>query len=145
MRSILEVWSIFRPYRRFDNYIDILLQTAFTVHGWSHDWGLKQITFGGGPRVVRVMSILREYTLRELEISTGSTFLVLSSIPTISDVCTAGTACCTRGSVLHPALAVFGPSVLVLLILPVRAVSRTPRTRVLQYAQHQQYPEYRTP
>ena len=42
------------------------------------------------------------------------------STPTISDVCTAGTVCCTQGSVLLiilPVLAVFGPSVLVLLIL----------------------------
>ena len=70
------------------------------------------------------------------------------STPTISDVCTAGTACCTRGSVLLiilPVLAVFGPSVLVLLMLPLRAVFRTPHTRVLQYSQRQRYPEYRIP
>ena len=70
------------------------------------------------------------------------------SIPTTSDVCAAGTVCCARDFVLLiilPVRAVFGPSVLVLLILPVRAVFRTPLTRVLQYTQHQQYPEYRTP
>ena len=70
------------------------------------------------------------------------------STPTISDVCTAGAACCIRGSVLLitlPVLAVFEPSVLVLLIILARAVLRTPRARVLQYTQHQQYPEYRTP
>ena len=68
------------------------------------------------------------------------------STPTISDVCTAGTAC-TRGSLILIILpvAVFGPSVLVLLILPVRAVLRTPLKRALQHTQHQQYPEYRTP
>ena len=65
-----------------------------------------------------------------------------------SGFCTAGTACYTRGSVLliiFPVLAVFKPSVLVVVILTVRAVFRTPHTRVLQYIQHQQYPEYLTP
>ena len=38
-------------YRRFDNIIRILLQTAFIVGGWSHEWELKQITFGRGTRV----------------------------------------------------------------------------------------------
>ena len=28
-------------HRRFDNSIRILLQTAFPVHGWSHEWELK--------------------------------------------------------------------------------------------------------
>ena len=135
-------------HRRFDNFIRILLQTAFTVHGWSHEWELKKITFGEGTRVLRVLAVFREYMLRALEISTGSTLLILLSTLTILDVCTAGTACCTRGSVLLiilPVLAVFGPSVLALLILPARAVFRTPHTRVLQYTQHQQYPEYRNP
>ena len=132
-------------HRRFDNFIRILFQTALIVDGWSHEWELKQITFGEGTRVLRVLAVFREYMLRALEISTGSTLDTLST-PTISDVCTAGTACCTRGSVLLiilPVLAVFGPSVLVLLILPARAVFRAPHTRVLQYTQHQQYPEYR--
>ena len=30
-------------HHRFDNLIRILLQTAFTVHEWSHEWELKQI------------------------------------------------------------------------------------------------------
>ena len=132
-------------HRRFDVVIRILLQTAFAVHGWSHEWKLKQISFGKGTRVLRVLAVFREYTLRALEISTGSTLRILWLLQSISDVCTAGTACCTRGSVLIilPVLAVFGPSVLVLLILPARAVFRAPHTRVLQYTQHQQYPEYR--
>ena len=87
-------------YRRFDNIIRILLQTAFIVGGWSHEWELKQITFGGGTRVLRLLAVFREYMLRALEISTGSTLLILLGTPTISDVCAAGTACCTRGSVL---------------------------------------------
>ena len=134
-------------HRRFDVVIRILLQTAFAVHGWSHEWKLKQISFGKGTRVLRVLAVFREYTLRALEISTGSTLRILWLLQSISDVCTAGTACCTRGSVLIilPVLAVFGPSVLVLLILPARAVFRAPHTRVLQYTQHQQCPEYRTP
>ena len=70
--------------------------------------------------------------LRALEISTGSTLDTLST-PTISDVCTAGTACCTRGSVVLYHTPILGPSVLVLLILLARAVFRTPHTRVLQY------------
>ena len=78
----------------------------------------------------------------------GFNTLDAPSTATISDVCTAGTACCTRGSVLLiilKVLALFGPSVLALLILPPRVVFRTPHTRVLQYTQHQQYPEYGTP
>ena len=83
------------------------------------------------------------------------------STPTISDICTAGTACCTRGSVLLiilPVLAVFGPSVFVLLILPARAVFTTPHTstaihsgpavsRVSNPGQHRQpqKKKYRTP
>ena len=35
-------------HRRFDHFIRILLETAITVDGWSHEWELKQITFGGG-------------------------------------------------------------------------------------------------
>ena len=35
-------------HRRFDNFMRILSQTALTIHGWSHEWELKQITFGGG-------------------------------------------------------------------------------------------------
>ena len=35
-------------HRRFDNIIRILLQTAFIVDAWSHEWVLRQITFGGG-------------------------------------------------------------------------------------------------
>ena len=135
-------------HRRFDNFIRILLQTAFTIHGWSYEWELKQSTFGGELEYLRVLAVFREYMLRALEISTGSTLLDTLSTAHISDVCTAGTACCTRSSVLLvilPVLAVFGPSVLVRLILPVRSVFRTPHTRVLQYSQQQQYPEYRTP
>ena len=79
-------------HRRFDNFIRTLLQTASTVHVWSHKWELKQITFEGGTRVLRILAVFREYMLRELEISAGSTLLVLLSTPTISDVCTAGTA-----------------------------------------------------
>ena len=96
--------------------------------------GVETKCFRGGTRVLRALAVFREYMLRALEISTGSTRLILLSTPSISDVCTAGTACCTRGSVLLiilPVLAVFRPSVLLLLILPVRAVFRTPHTRVL--------------
>ena len=69
------------------------------------------------------------------------------STSSISDVCTAGTAYARSFDplIILPVLAVLGPSVLVLLILSVRAAFRTPLTRVLQYTQHQQYPEYRTP
>ena len=35
-------------HRRFAHCIRILLQTAFIVDAWSHEWVLKQITFGGG-------------------------------------------------------------------------------------------------
>ena len=52
----------------------------------------------GGTRVLRVLAAFREYMLRALGKSKGSTLLILST-PTNSDVCTAGTACCTRGSV----------------------------------------------
>ena len=90
--------------------------------------------------------------IRPLEMSRiGADWAIRSVIIRITDyisIRTVGTACCTRGSVRHiilPVLAVFGPSVLVLVILPVRPVFRTPHTRVLQYSQHQQYPEYRTP
>ena len=62
---------------RFYNFIRILLQTAITFHGWSHEWELKQISFGGGTRVLRVLAVLREYMLRALEISAGSTLLIL--------------------------------------------------------------------
>ena len=87
-------------HRRFDNFIRILLQTAFTDDGWSYEWGLKQSTFGGELEYLRVLAVFREYMLRALEISTGSTLLDTLSTAHISDVCTAGTACCTRGSVL---------------------------------------------
>ena len=50
-------------HRCFDNFIRILLQIAFTVHEWSHEWELKQITFGGGTRVLRVLAVFREYRL----------------------------------------------------------------------------------
>ena len=50
-------------HRGFDNFIRLFLQTAFTVHGWSHEWELKQITFGGGTRVLRVLAVFREYSL----------------------------------------------------------------------------------
>ena len=88
--------------------------------------------------------------LRALEISTAFNTLDTLSTPTTSDICTAGTACRTLliGSVLLiilPVLAVSGPSVLVLLILQASAVYWTPYTKVLQYTQHQQCPEYRTP
>ena len=46
-RSILGVWIIFRPSVCAPPF-RILLQTAFTVHGLSHEWELKKITFGGG-------------------------------------------------------------------------------------------------
>ena len=35
-------------YCRFDNFIRILLQTSSIVDGWSHEWELKQTTFGEG-------------------------------------------------------------------------------------------------
>ena len=44
-------------YRRFDNIIRILLQTAFIVGGWSHEWELKQNTFSGGTRILRVLAV----------------------------------------------------------------------------------------
>ena len=47
MRSILGSIKYLSVNRRFDNFILILLQTSFTVHGWFHEWALKQITFGG--------------------------------------------------------------------------------------------------
>ena len=46
-------------HRRFDNFIRILLQTAFTVDGWSHEWELKQISFGGETRVLVVLAVFR--------------------------------------------------------------------------------------
>ena len=118
-------------HHRFDNFIRILLQTALTVHGWSHKWELKQTTgweleyseywryFG---------SICCEHS-KYLRVQHSYRL----STPAISDVCTAGSAC-TRGSVLLIILpvAVFGPSVVLLLMLPVRAVFRTLLTRVLQ-------------
>ena len=79
-----EIYSDYlSPHRRFDSIIRILLQTAFPDDGWSHEWESKQNTFLGGTRVLRVLVVLREYTLRALEISTGSTLLILLSTPTI--------------------------------------------------------------
>ena len=118
-------------HRRFDNFIHILLQTTFTVHGWSHEWELKQITFEGGTRVQHWQYF--EGICCGTRNIYGFNPLDTVSTSTISDVYTAGTACCTRGFVLLiilPVLAVFGPSVLVLLTLPVRAVFRAPHTRV---------------
>ena len=47
-----EVYSDHLPvHRGFDNFIRILLPTAFTVHGWSHQGELKLIIFGGRTRV----------------------------------------------------------------------------------------------
>ena len=68
--------------------------------------------------------------------STGSTYgvnaLDILSTPNISDAHSAGAA--TRGSALRipPVLAVFGPSVLLILVLPVVAV-------VLQYSKYTRY------
>ena len=154
---MLSICAVYREYqvffdhlsvhRRFDQFIRILLQSAFTVHGWSHEGELNQISFGGETRVFTVLAVMsRVYAASTRNIYGFNTFDTLST-PTTSDVCTAGTACCTRGSVLLiilPVLAVFGPSVVVLLILPARAVFRTPHTRVLQCTQHQQHPEYQT-
>ena len=112
-----------------------------SLHGWSHEWELKQLTFAGGTRLWQYF----ETSTRNIY---GFNTLDTLRIPTISDGCTAGSVFCTRGSVLLiilPVLAVFGPSVLVRLILPVRTVFRTPHTRVLQYTQRQQHPDYRTP
>ena len=123
-----------------------------TIDGWSHEWELKQITFGGGNTSTwRTGSISRVYAASTRSIYGFST---LDTEFTSLDVCGA----CSRVlrvllvalgvlyySSYSPVFAVFGPSVLVLLILPARAVFRTPHTRVLQYTPHQQYPEYRTP
>ena len=62
-------------HHRFDNFIRILLQTALTVHGWSHEWELKQTTFGVGTRLPRVLAVFRDYMLRALDVFTGSTLL----------------------------------------------------------------------
>ena len=62
--------------RRFDNFIRFLLKTSFTVHGWSHGWELKQITFGGGTRGLRALAIFLEYMRRALEIYTDSALLI---------------------------------------------------------------------
>ena len=64
-------------HRRFDNFILILLQTAFTVHGWSHECELMQIAFGEGTGILGVLAVFLEYMLRALAISTGSTLLIL--------------------------------------------------------------------
>ena len=149
---------------RFHNSIRILLQTAFTVDGWSHEWELKHFTFGGGTRVLRVLAVFRPVGIA----STGTR--VLQSTGGISRVYAASTRniygfntldtlgysnrfgclCCGycllySGFCTVAVLTVFAPSLLVLLILTARAVFRTSQTRVLQYTQHQQYPEYRTP
>ena len=107
MRSILGVLGIFRPsicalpFRQFHPHYYIADSIHCSRSLWSHEWELKQITFGGGTRVLRLLAVFREYMLRALEISTGSTLLILLSTPTISDVCTAGTACCTFCTTHH--------------------------------------------
>ena len=61
-------------HRRFDHFIHIVLQTAFIVDGWSHEWELKQITFGGGTRVFRVLAVFRPVvTASTCTASTAST------------------------------------------------------------------------
>ena len=80
MRSILGVWRFFvhlSVHRRFDNFICILLQTSFTIHRWSHERYLKQVSLGGGTRVLGVLTLFRKVMLRALKVSTGSTLLIL--------------------------------------------------------------------
>ena len=122
-------------HRRFDNSTPILLQTAFTDSLTNVSWN-KLLSGGGKLEYLIVLAVFREYiyATSTRNIYGFNTLDTLSTPPTISDVCTVGTACCTRGSallIMLLVLAVFGPSVLVLLILPPRAVSRTPLTTVL--------------
>ena len=59
-------------HRRFDNFIRILLLTAFTVHGWSHEWELNKLLSGGKLQYFDYWQYFGNM-LRALEISTGST------------------------------------------------------------------------
>ena len=61
--------SIFHPH--------FIAENTFTVDGWSHEWELKQNTFSGGTRILRVLAVFWEYMLRAPEIPTGSTLLIL--------------------------------------------------------------------
>ena len=118
------------PFRYFQPYF---IADSIQCSRMVPRMGLEANYFrGGNSSTWSAGSISGIYAASTRNISGFNTLDTLST-PTISDVCTAGTACCTRGSVLLiilPALAVFGPSLLVLLILPVLAVFRTPHTRV---------------
>ena len=119
-------------------------QHLFTVHGWSHEWELKQITFWGGTQVLRVLAVFREYMLRALEISTGSTRLILWALQPLRIVVLRELL--VLGVLYYSSYShIWAFSTRTAHILPARAVFRTPLTRVLQYTQQQQYPQYRTP
>ena len=105
----------------FDNLVPFSLHKAFTDDPASVRFArvaTNSYFRGGAPGVLGVLAVF-----------TGSILLILWSTTSISDVCTAGTAC-TRGSVLlcsHYSQ-VLGPSALVLIfsVLGLRNVLDTP-------------------
>ena len=85
-------WRILRPsVHGFDNLVPFSLHKAFTDDPASVRFArvaTNSYFRGGAPGVLGVLAVF-----------TGSILLILWSTTSISDVCTAGTAC-TRGSVL---------------------------------------------
>ena len=122
--ELLPIWAV---YSEYEVYVDHLctvsiIPSPFYCRIGLNEWGVGASYFRGGGRgatgVLSVPSVFREYILRVLAVITGLICRILSSIASISVVFTAGTPC-TQGAVLlilSVILAVFGPSVL--LILP---------------------------